>query len=159
MSNGGSFVRQYRSVAAVAVPLVIALVLALLPWLYRRPHPQITVENFRKIKHGMTQQEVESILGGPPGDYASGVQVQYFCMSCEGSTGSLFEDAHGRKAIPPEQIQPFFPNGRITIWRGTECAIGVEFDGNGTVFRMGIGLGWAPPEPPILERIRDWLEF
>src|SRR5262245_40711012 len=158
MSNGVLSGRQYRSVAVVAVPLAIALVLALLPWLYRRPHPQITEENFRKIKHGMTQQEVESILGGPPGDYASG--IQYHCMSCQGSTCSLFDnDRHGWKAIPPEQIQPYFPNGRITIWRGAEIAIGVEFDGNGTVFSMGIGLGWAPPEPPILERIRDWLEF
>jgi hypothetical protein len=155
MSNGWSSGGQHR-IVAVSVLLVIALAFALLPWFSRQPRPHITVENFRKVKHGMTQQEVEYILGGPSGDYASG--HQYCVMACEGSTCSLFDNPrYGWKAIPPEQIQLVSPNGRISVWRGADCAIGVAFDENGRVSHVGVG--WAWQEPTILERIRVWLQF
>jgi hypothetical protein len=60
---------------AACVCLTLA-VLALLP-----PRPGVTSANFERIEDGMTQEEVEKILGGPAADWFSpkrGVSVTYF---------------------------------------------------------------------------------
>src|SRR5581483_7877942 len=41
--------------------------LAVLP-----PRHGITPENFARLREGMTQQEVEALLGVPPGSYSTG---------------------------------------------------------------------------------------
>jgi hypothetical protein len=52
----------------VIVAVVVALVCVLLPLMlpYRSP---VTRAAHERIEEGMTQAEVEAILGGPPGDY------------------------------------------------------------------------------------------
>jgi hypothetical protein len=51
----------------IATAAGLFLVLPLL-----KGQPGITRENFERLQEGMTWQEVESILGGPAGDYTSG---------------------------------------------------------------------------------------
>jgi hypothetical protein len=54
---------------AVLVVVVLALVLGLWLLVWPRPH-RINQEGFDWITEGMTQREVEEILGRPPGDYS-----------------------------------------------------------------------------------------
>jgi hypothetical protein len=59
-------VRKKRAV--VVVILLLVLVTGL--WFLTKPRPhQINQVGFDQITEGMTQQEVEEVLGGPPGDY------------------------------------------------------------------------------------------
>jgi hypothetical protein len=74
---------RYRRLWTVV--LVALLGVAGLAWLTRtRPAPRtLNVEGFHQLQRGMTQDEVEALLGGPPGDYG-----QYpsggFDMTAEG---------------------------------------------------------------------------
>jgi hypothetical protein len=80
------------------------------------PAPQITYENYQKIKHGMTRAEVEAILQGPAGDYTEGLRddydVTYSAWSCEGPLDDLFDRTdcerrrlhHPRAYIRPELV-------------------------------------------------------
>ena len=54
------------SVWLLLIAAVLLLPLAL--WLFARPSP-IHLANHEKIMKGMTEEEVEAVLGGPPGDY------------------------------------------------------------------------------------------
>jgi hypothetical protein len=66
---GESVVRQrVLSLTALVTPLVAGLLL----WHWFTPAPGITKANFRRIKPGMTVQEVQAILGKPP-DEETGV--------------------------------------------------------------------------------------
>jgi hypothetical protein len=47
-------------------------VLAVLFWLTKPNQIRISKEAYEKLQLGMTRQEVEKILGGPPGDYGPG---------------------------------------------------------------------------------------
>jgi hypothetical protein len=49
--------------------VALALVASVISWLLLTPLVRITPENCARIKPGMTQQDVEGILGGPPGMY------------------------------------------------------------------------------------------
>ena len=46
----------------------LAIILLLLPYLAWHPR-RLNHKGFEQIQNGMTQQEVESLLGGPPGIY------------------------------------------------------------------------------------------
>jgi len=56
--------RKRLLVALVAAGLAVA-VLALWPWL-AKPRHGISPDGFYRVRPGMTRQEVEGILGGPP---------------------------------------------------------------------------------------------
>jgi hypothetical protein len=60
------------AVALVLVGLVLPLVV---PW-----HCPVNRVNSERIKEGMTQAEVETILGGPPGDYRTLPRKALFFM-------------------------------------------------------------------------------
>ena len=40
-----------------------------------RAGPAITPASYERIREGMTEAEVEAVLGGPPGDYTNGRYV------------------------------------------------------------------------------------
>src|SRR5262249_11442376 len=85
----------------LALALVLLLVGGMLPVLFPRPSP-VTREAFIRIKAGMTRAEVESILGGKPGDYRT---TPAYALS--GSGGGISWD----------------------IWSGDEGEVCVYFDG------------------------------
>ena len=59
--------RRRKLLVALAVGVVVAAAAVVL-W----PRPdRITQENCDRIEKGMSQAEVEAILGGPPGDYTT----------------------------------------------------------------------------------------
>ena len=60
--------RSRRTVFMLAAGLIVLLIPSLLlPT--SRPKSAINQENFDRIQVGMTEDEVEAILGGPPGNY------------------------------------------------------------------------------------------
>jgi hypothetical protein len=61
---------QKRKRLGVLIAGTVALVCVAAFMLWPRPM-RVTAENYNRIKAGMTRAEVETILGGPPGDYAT----------------------------------------------------------------------------------------
>ncbi len=102
--NGLTNSRTRRTVLAVGgVLLCIFFVLLYIPLV------RITPGNFARIQRGMTQKQVEAILGGPPGHY-DGVGVLEFPAG-----------------HPPDKE-------RGLEWSAIDGDVYVVFDGNGCVF-------------------------
>ena len=101
---------QRRLVVLAAVAL--ALPAGGVTWYLTRPEPVITAERARSIQAGMTESEVEALLGGPAGDYAGGAIVTY-------ARGGVGADETG------------YHQG--TNWWGREGVIQVQFSKEGRV--------------------------
>jgi HAMP domain-containing protein len=100
--------RLLLSVAALAAFAALLLVGG---WLLR-PHTRIGQETYLKINNGMTQAEIEALIGGPPGNYGVG-------------EGEIDLGASWGLAYQPS------PNARL--WLGPTVAIEVAFeDGRAT---------------------------
>ncbi len=54
-------------------------------WLRLRLRPRLRVENFRHVHPGLTQRDVERLLGGPPGNF--GLGWGHGMMTLENFTG------------------------------------------------------------------------
>jgi hypothetical protein len=91
-----------------------------------------------RIAEGMTQAQVEDILGGPPGD---------FCTE----SVLWFEPAYSMASAMEGQ------GVRFECWSGNEGQIVVAFDGQGVVRRRDFDLGLRFPQPSVAERVRAWL--
>jgi hypothetical protein len=73
----------------IGIALVISgVLLALVAWepYSTDPPAELNANNFTLVKVGMTQDEVEKLLGGPPGDYGRNKREQGF-MTVEMFTG------------------------------------------------------------------------
>jgi hypothetical protein len=88
--------------------LFVALALGITPWTRVR----ITEANFDKIQEGMSEREVEAILGGPPGNYST--------------PGSMVD-------LRPRDL-PFDPD-LVKFWIGDDIWIGIEADHAGQVIK------------------------
>jgi outer membrane protein assembly factor BamE (lipoprotein component of BamABCDE complex) len=62
---------------ALAVGLGLAVAAGVAVWLAIPRRPTITAEQFAQVRKGMTQQEVEAVLGCPPGDYRDGASMYF----------------------------------------------------------------------------------
>ena len=113
------------------VAIVVALVAAVS---VVRPWPSaITEENAAQIKRGMTLEEVEAILGGPPRNERGGgddIWVHYYRIS---SVGLHFDQRE---------------------WIGPEVGIRVVFSDD-RVVDSDIG-ETMPPEERYFEAVRQW---
>jgi hypothetical protein len=94
---------------SVAFLAMVGVVGYLALWL-SSPRPRINGESIKLIKVGMTQEEVEAILGVPPGNYSSG-PICFF---------------------PPGGLTP-----RTELWIGEESAVHVSFDASRKVVSKG----------------------
>ena len=100
--------------------------------------PRIHTENYLHIRRGMSQAEVEELLGGPPGNYGSS----------------------SPRWTPPGPT-PAPPLGSVErVWRDDSNRIAIQFDIEGRV----VGHYWqsrlknAPTDVRIAgHRIRRWL--
>jgi hypothetical protein len=98
-----------------AVALAIVLILFGAPRLRFRP------ENYKAIRPGMTLQQVEDLLGGPPGDYG------WFLI------GSTIMTEEG--SIVP-------PGSKELLWFNDNHRIEVFFDGQGRVVAVHKRAKW-----------------
>jgi hypothetical protein len=89
--------------------------------------PLLATENFQLIRMGMSQAEVEKLLGGPPGDYGHNVGG-WTVMTLEGVGG------------PPGSVE--------RRWNDDSNFFEVFFDADGRVilFHKRAGFTRSPPE-------------
>ena len=102
--------------ASLAV-VVAAILVFLRPW-----GDRITTANFSHVRPGMTRGEVEAVLGGPPGDYATVRTV---------SANRPYEyvvNIAGGSAV------------RCSDWRDDYCLVRATWDEGGAVS----GVVWEP---------------
>jgi hypothetical protein len=98
---------------------------------------QITEAAFRRIGPGMPRQEVEAILGGPPGDYMTDHRF-------------LALDIWGNGVL----MRP----GQRAEWWGDGGIIQVGFDpADRTIWTRFVAVLRPSPQPGPLDRLRAWL--
>jgi hypothetical protein len=107
-------------------------------WWLTTPRHRIGLNSCSQIRQGMTQEEVEAILGVPPGNYATREELRLM--------GGL---QMGRPANGE--------HGHYAEWASDELVIWVYFGPDGAAQLVGItDIGGRPPES-LLERMRRWL--
>ena len=115
-------------------------VLAALPivWLAFVFRPGITQANYERIREGMTLQEVQKLLGGPPGNYSR-----------------IPDKEAGLWTIDPNRpdLNRQFFIGR-EVWIGNELAVAVWFDDQERVVRKE---SYETLDRSALQRLRDRL--
>jgi hypothetical protein len=111
--------------------LVLLGVGAFLLW----PRDRITPESSEKIKIGMTEKEVESILGGP------GVHKKWYVLTL--NTGETVFIDH------------FLVGQDFNLWESRRCLIALQFDEAGIV--TGRLLIKRSRDRNLWDRLRDWL--
>ena len=82
------------------------------------PQPRISPASFERIHEGMSQDQIEAIIGLPPGDYYTGPR---------GVGGSTSRGPFGFPCV--EKGRPWGKQtGRVISWWGNDYAIEVSFD-------------------------------
>jgi hypothetical protein len=128
-------------VAAMAAPVIfVAIMLGV--WLGREfcewhqdfaRNQRIDREHFQRIKLGMRQEDIEEILGGPPGDYRTPVE-EHLTVG-----GLFFEVSRERKER----------------WKGDKGVIAVTFDEEETVCCLDFSPSETVP-PSVLWQFLNW---
>jgi hypothetical protein len=123
-----------RTVAWIAGSLLLAGFLSFV-WLH--VGKRLNVESFSQIQFGMTQSEVEKLLGGPPGNYGRYSEKSGF-MTLEGY---------------------FAPASAVEkVWCDDAHRFEVYFDPEGRVVGLHKRAGYEQGSAPSwLERLRAWL--
>jgi hypothetical protein len=107
-----------RKRLALAV-VVLAVLVATAAWVMWPQRSRVTKENYARITAGMTRRDVETVLGGPPGDYRSGPT---------------------ERASLPLDIEMLVENDALNVsdlfddeWEGDTAAVMVHFRPDGRV--------------------------
>src|SRR5262245_13437711 len=126
--------RLWRQLMAVGAGLAV---LPLLGYAFS-VRPGLTQANYGRIREGMTLQEVENLLGGPPGNYSR-----------------IPDKEAGLWTIDPNRpdLNRQFFIGR-EVWIGDELAVAVWFDEQGRVARKE---SYETLDRNFLQRLRDLL--
>lgn len=133
--RGTSMRRRLLVIAAIAL-LGIATVLVCL-WC-SRPRYWISQETSEKIVEGLTEEQLITIIGFPPGDYTTGPV-------------RLVGDHKIQKG---QELLEGMPKG-WKVWVTDNAAVVVHFDGRGTA--SAIEIGWFVE--PVTARLRRWLRI
>jgi hypothetical protein len=133
---------------------LVAVVVTTVAWLLR-PQPRIGPENFRRIQAAMTSQEVEEIIGLPPGDYYTG-PLGVGGITSRGPYGLTREE----RGISDVEVPEAWRSGegeRVNSWWGNRYAIIVFLDEHNHAVRWEL-LDVVPAvnSPGILDRLAKW---
>jgi hypothetical protein len=138
----GIMATMKRKLKWIAV-FVLVLFVGLGVVLFLLPRDRITVESWEKIEIGMTEKEVEEMLGGP-GTNEKNFWEQFRTFQ------AIFD---GRELFEPE--------GAIGVvsekyWVGRRGYMVILFREEGRV-EAKVFQGWRSTDPTFLDRLRDWL--
>jgi hypothetical protein len=135
--------RKLKWIAAVLAVLLLGFGTALFLW----PRDRITPESWRQIEIGMTENQVEEILGGPG--------MNLFQLQLKGrhffTSVSLCEPANYdiRILLPFNEDTPKF-------WTSQRHCLQIGFDRTGKVRGKVLWESWLD-ETTFLDRLGDWL--
>lgn len=119
-------------VALVAVPRLLPV------------KPGVTVESFRKLALGLTEEQVEDVLGAPA------ESSTWVCLNFD-------EPLAGGDPLPPAQ------DITVKYWRGEHCSVTVSFSGRAFEGELQtddgrvVFLSSGRPAPTFWERLRRLL--
>jgi hypothetical protein len=116
--------RKLKWTAVVLAVVLLGFGAALFLW----PRDRVTAESVDKIRVGMTEKEVEDMLGGP------GIKAPFTSKRIKVGPG-----------VPPT----------IHFWLGRNGFIEIEFDNDGQV--IGKSFHNVKDSPNFIDRLRDWL--
>jgi hypothetical protein len=130
-----------------------AAALAGFAYLLLRPASPINPRAYRRIQEGMTQSEVEAILGLAPGDYRSRA-------AREDESSWWTQEMRGAylRTHPPRSMYDEAPSDwRNRFWLGDEYEISVWLDGDGRVRLWSLEAKSRPKRLSLTERVRTWV--
>jgi hypothetical protein len=134
--------RKLKWLAIVLAVSLLGFGTALLLW----PRDRITVESWKQIQIGMSEKEVENILGRP------GMSVEEWREFNEGHFPS------GQTLQLEEQVNADawkLDGETFKYWTSQRGTMLIGFDARGHVVMK---LLWSAPEgPSFLDRLRNWL--
>jgi hypothetical protein len=104
---------------------------------------QFSASQCARLREGMTQDEVATILGSPPGDHTHGAG-RYRLLSEEGEIVEILVVSEN-----PERLK--------RCWCGQSSAIEVFFDDDGRLMYKWHYERW--PAPTAWQRLARWLPF
>jgi hypothetical protein len=143
--KAGTMKRKLKWMSLVLVVLVVGFGTAL----FLLPRDRITADSWEKIRLGMTEKEVEGILGGPGiswGEYLSN-------MVALNKKGKLpIND--GIEFLEPESWNEGIDD--ISVWIGQRGEIRIGMNRRGHVIAKRFQR-LRPADPTFVDRIRDWL--
>ena len=139
--------RKLKWLAIVLAVSLLGFGTALLLW----PRDRITAESWKQIQIGMSEKEVEGILGGPGTDYVKWLKEYEAWLKTEQNeplvpNGIRFDESNGVQWNPEKH----------KLWFGRRGSIEIQFDDEGIV-RGKIFEGLRPTDPSFFDRLRDWL--
>jgi hypothetical protein len=139
--------KSKRMLGLAAVAAVTGLTALAGWWMVTPPPYRISLRDRDRIQPGMTQAEVEAILGAPPGNYCTGDLV---CVHWGNDLLHFGSDG---------------PGCVDQSWAGDEGILKVRFLPEGTVApepvtakaMLGFQPGIVLPPPTLFDRLRGWL--
>jgi hypothetical protein len=121
------------AIGLVAALLVVGLLLYFLSPLLNPPRPGVTQENFRRVHKGMSEEEVEAILGGP------------------GEPAGFMMLTKSREWRGPDCV--------VSITFGLITGAGAIDGSLTTDDGLTLELTDEPPDTPFVKRLVEWLGF
>jgi hypothetical protein len=141
----GAMRKHRRKLLVSLVAAGVVGLVAFAGWLWHLGlRARINQVAFEHIRVGMTQAEVEAILGAPPGDYTTTHDVAR-------SAGTVLSAEKMRRLFDVDSPC------RAEDWWTDEVFIQVYFLPDGTVAAKEFA-EYDPTKRPVLSRIQDWLE-
>jgi hypothetical protein len=144
----GTMKRKLKWLAIVLAVSLLGFGTVLFLW----PRDRITVASWEKIRIGMTEKEVEDILGEPGLSYQEYLD-QYAAL----------EKKIGKEPFIPDGVQFWEPRvpGQWKLdmtksWIGRSGLMDIQFDEAGHV-KWKVLAQWRPANPTFIEHLRDWL--
>jgi hypothetical protein len=118
-----------------------------------RPPDRVTRASWDKIRIGMTEKEVEAILGGAG---ISGAEFHDHMRVLEKKMGKYPFDYDGIVLGEQEVVKNLTMWGPAKTWFGRRGRMQIGFDDGGHVESKTYH-GWRPAEPNFLDMLHDWL--
>lgn len=129
---------RWRARRNVAVLMVLAAAVGCV-CLWTNAKDDITWEGFEKVELGMSEKEIERILGSPSGQYFTG-KIQWIIIEPKGV--DLIRGDRG-ELVKVSTYQRFdlieLQKRGTKAWIGNRCGIWVKFDADGRATLKGAG--------------------
>jgi hypothetical protein len=130
------------------------LIFSLALWLTTPVH-RINARGAEKLHSRMTLEEIEAILRVPPGDYRSDAAKRSPSHAMTQILNQLLLQQPGLRFAEDERELHPIPH-RSEVWASNEGVVLVAFNRDGRASSITFA---SDDNPPLLDRIRDWLHL